>query len=83
MISSRPGYRVLTLPELLRGPRNIKGLRNTNMNLLFPVGHNPLMNDAHLSQTADRAKTRQPGILVKASQIVLSSYNSFIRKIAS
>jgi len=23
------------------------------------------MNDAHLSQTADRAKTRQPGLLVK------------------
>jgi hypothetical protein len=26
---------------------------------------NPLMNDAQLSQTADRAKTRQFGLLVK------------------
>jgi len=25
---------------------------------------NPLMNDAQLSQTAGRAKTRQPGLLV-------------------
>jgi len=38
IISSRPGYRVLPLPELLRGPRNIKVLRNTNMSELFPVG---------------------------------------------
>jgi hypothetical protein len=36
---------------------------------------NPLMNDASLSQTAGRAKTRQPGLLVKPTQIVLSSYN--------
>jgi hypothetical protein len=35
---------------------------------------NPLMNDASLSQTAGRAKTRQPGLLVKPTQIVLSSY---------
>jgi len=32
------------------------------------------MNDASLSQTAGRAKTRQPGLLVKPAQIVLSSY---------
>jgi len=36
---------------------------------------NPLMNDASLSQTAGRAKTRQPGLLVKPAQIVLSSYD--------
>jgi len=35
---------------------------------------NPLMNDASLSQTAGRAKTRQPGLLVKPTQTVLSSY---------
>jgi hypothetical protein len=35
---------------------------------------NPLMNDAQLSQTAGRAKTRQPGHLVKPTRIVLSSY---------
>jgi len=35
---------------------------------------NPLMNDAQLSQTAGRAKTRQPGLSVKPRQIVLSSY---------
>jgi hypothetical protein len=32
------------------------------------------MNDASHSQTAGRAKTRQPGLLVKPPQIVLSSY---------
>jgi hypothetical protein len=35
---------------------------------------NPLMNDAQLSQTAGRAKTRQPGLSVKLTHIVLSSY---------
>jgi len=35
---------------------------------------NPLMNDAQLSQTADRLKTRQPGLSVKPTHIVLSSY---------
>jgi hypothetical protein len=35
---------------------------------------NPLMNDAQLSQTAGRAKTRQPGLIVEPTQIVLSSY---------
>jgi len=35
----------LALPELLRGPRTIKGLRSTNLTLLFMMG-NPLMNDA-------------------------------------
>jgi len=35
---------------------------------------NPLMNDTQLSQTAGRAETRQPGLLVKPAQIVLSSY---------
>jgi hypothetical protein len=35
---------------------------------------NPLMNDALLSQTAGRAKTRQPGLIVEPTQIVLSSY---------
>ena len=35
---------------------------------------NPLMNHPQLSQTADRAKTRQPGLLVKPTHIVLSSY---------
>jgi len=34
------------------------------------------MNDAQLSQTAVRTKTRQPGLLVKPMQIVLSSYTS-------
>jgi len=37
------------------------------------------MNDARLSQTAGMAKTRQPGLLVKASQIVLSSYETVSR----
>ncbi|HDQ40469.1 MAG TPA: hypothetical protein ENN39_05495 [Desulfonatronum sp.] len=31
------------------------------------------MNDAQLSQAAARARTRQPGLLVKPTQIVLSS----------
>jgi hypothetical protein len=31
-----------------------------------------LMNDAQLSQTAGRAKTRQPGHLVKPTEIVLN-----------
>jgi hypothetical protein len=44
---------------------------------------NPLMNDASLSQTAGRAKTRQPGLLVKPTQIVLSSYRIFSEKVAS
>jgi hypothetical protein len=35
---------------------------------------NPLMNDAQLSQTAGRSKTRQPGLQVKPTQILLSSY---------
>jgi hypothetical protein len=35
---------------------------------------NPLMNDTQLSQTAGRTETRQPGLLVKPAQIVLSSY---------
>jgi hypothetical protein len=34
---------------------------------------NPLMNDAQLSQTAGRTKTRQPGLMVKPTYIVLSS----------
>jgi len=38
MVSSRPGYRVLVLLELLCGLRNIKGLRNTNMNVQLSVG---------------------------------------------
>jgi hypothetical protein len=33
------------------------------------------MNDPQLSQTAGRAKTRQPGLLVKPVHIVLSSYD--------
>ncbi len=36
---------------------------------------NPLMNDASLSQTAGRAKTRQPGLMVEPTQIVLSSFH--------
>jgi len=36
------------------------------------------MNDASLSQTAGRAKTRQPGLLVKPAQIVLSSYSHLL-----
>jgi hypothetical protein len=35
---------------------------------------NPLMNDPQLSQTAGRAKTRQPGLLVRPTVIVLGSY---------
>jgi len=38
---------------------------------------NPLMNDASLSQTAGRAKTRQSGLLVKPRQIVLSSFDEW------
>jgi hypothetical protein len=34
---------------------------------------NPLMNDAQLSQTAGRVKTRQPVHLVKPTRIELSS----------
>jgi hypothetical protein len=34
---------------------------------------NPLMNDASLSQTAGRAKTRQPGLIVEPTKIVLRS----------
>jgi hypothetical protein len=41
---------------------------------------NPLMNDAPLSQTAGRTKTRQPGLLVKPKQIVLSSYTKSCNK---
>jgi len=32
------------------------------------------MNDAQLSQTAGRTKTRQPGLSVKPTKILLSSY---------
>jgi len=32
------------------------------------------MNDAQLSQAADKAKTLQPGLIVEPTQIVLSSY---------
>jgi hypothetical protein len=39
------------------------------------MGGNPLMNDAQLSQAAGRAKTRQPGLMVESTQIVLSSYD--------
>jgi hypothetical protein len=39
---------------------------------------NPLMNDAQLSQTAGRTKTRQPGLLAKPTQIVLKSYRPFL-----
>jgi len=35
---------------------------------------NPLMNDASLSQTVGKAKTRQPGLMVEPTQIVLRSY---------
>jgi hypothetical protein len=42
---------------------------------------NPLMNDASLSQTAGRAKTRQPGLIVEPPQIVLSSYNFSSKKV--
>ncbi len=35
----------------------------------------PLMNDFQLSQTAGRAKTRSPGLLLKPTQIVLSIYD--------
>jgi hypothetical protein len=38
------------------------------------------MNDAQLSQTAGKAKTRQPGLLVKPTRIVLSSYISMIAR---
>ncbi len=36
---------------------------------------NPLMNDASLSQTAGRAKTRQPGLIVEPTQILLNHYH--------
>jgi len=57
MNSSRPGYRVLTLPELLRGPRNIKGLRDTIMNLHFHDGQPldercPAQSDSRQDQNA-------------------------------
>jgi len=32
------------------------------------------MNDTQLSQTAGKAKTRQPGLIVEQTQIMLSSY---------
>ncbi len=35
------------------------------------------MNDAQLSQTAGKAETRQPGLLVKPTQIVLSNCFAF------
>jgi len=38
---------------------------------------NPLMNDASLSQTAGRAKTRHPGLLAKPTQIMLSRHQVF------
>jgi hypothetical protein len=44
---------------------------------------NPLMNVASLSQTAGRAKTRQPGLVVKPTQSVLSSYLLFISKLGT
>jgi len=33
------------------------------------------MDDAQLSQTAGRTKTRQPGLMVKPTETVQSSYN--------
>jgi len=44
----------------------------------FLLSGNPLMNDAQFSQTAGRAQTRQPGLLVKPTQLVLSSYLTFL-----
>jgi hypothetical protein len=57
IISSWPTYRVLTLPELLRGPRNIKGLRDTTMNLHLHDGQPldercPAQSDSRQSQNA-------------------------------
>jgi hypothetical protein len=47
----------LALPELLRGPRTIKGLRNTNMNVQFSVGQPldercPAQSDSRQDQNA-------------------------------
>jgi hypothetical protein len=47
----------LALPELLRGPRDIKGLRKTNMNVLFSVGQPldercPTQSDSRQGQNA-------------------------------
>jgi hypothetical protein len=57
IIGLRPGRRVLALPELLRGSRNIKGLRNTTMVLLYPDGQPldercPAQSDSRQSQNA-------------------------------
>jgi len=41
-----------------------QGVAQNNHEPAFLLVGNPLMNDARLSQTADRAKTRQPGLLV-------------------
>ncbi len=51
---------------------NVKGLRNTNMSVHFFLSGNPLTNDAQLSQTIGRVSTRQSGLLVKATLIVLT-----------
>jgi hypothetical protein len=39
-----------------------QGVAQNNHEPAFLLVGNPLMNDAQLSQTADRAKTRQPGL---------------------
>jgi hypothetical protein len=52
-----------------------QGVAQNNHEPAFLLVGNPLMNDAQLSQTADRAKTRQPGLLLMPTQIVLSSYH--------
>jgi len=46
----------------------------TQTRACYFLAGNPLMNDAQLSQTAGKAKMRQPGHLVKPTQIVLRSY---------
>ena len=71
-INSRPDNRVLSLPELLRGSRNIKGLRNTTMSLLFHDGQSldersPAQSDNRQSQNTTPRPFGEP------TQIVLSS----------
>jgi hypothetical protein len=58
-----------------------QGVAQNNHEPAFLLVGNPLMNDAQLSQTADRAKTRQPGLLVMPTQIVLSSYKNSVQSI--
>jgi hypothetical protein len=78
---SRPGYRVLALPELLRWPRINKPLRNENKKLRADARQR--LDERCLAQSDSRQSqntTTRP--FVKPTQIVLSSYEGHRQYIA-